>query len=83
MLHIRYACASFYSGHPYQYTCQQSPQRCQIYHVTKFETVSKWEAVAKTEENSEERREGTITTNKKKSKIATEKIVGVKERQVS
>jgi hypothetical protein len=62
---------------------EQSPQRCQMYHATKFETVSKWEAAAKTEENSEERREGTITTNEEKSKMATEEIVVVKERQVS
>jgi hypothetical protein len=27
-----------------------------MYHATKFETVSKWETAAKTEESSEERR---------------------------
>jgi hypothetical protein len=36
--------------------------------------------MVKTEESSEERREGTIATNKEKSEILIEEIIVVKER---
>jgi hypothetical protein len=47
-------------------------------HIAKFETVLKWEAAVKTEESSEERREGTIATNEEKSDMLIEEIVVVK-----
>jgi hypothetical protein len=40
-------------------------------------------AVVKTEENSEERREGTATTNEGKSEMAMEEIVIAKGRRFS
>lgn len=78
VLHMRDVYASFCSAHPYQH----SPRHCQMSHTTKFETVSKGEPAAKTEENSEERREGT-TTNEEKLEIVMEEIVIVKGHQFS
>jgi hypothetical protein len=51
-------------------------------HTTRFETVSKGEPAAKTEENSEERREGT-TTNEGELEVVMEGIVVVKGHQFS
>jgi uncharacterized membrane-anchored protein len=44
-----------------------------MYHATTFETVAK-SGTARAEESSEERREGTMPTNKVRSKMGIEEI---------